>query len=68
MSEAHAEGQKVTFSFLNYFITTGEMRMNLEQVQNIIQEKEIKTIDLKYSDLVGNWYHITFPSVAWSTF
>ncbi|HPR16957.1 MAG TPA: type I glutamate--ammonia ligase [Candidatus Cloacimonadota bacterium] len=35
--------------------------MNLEQVKKMIEEKEIKTIDLKYSDLVGNWYHISCP-------
>jgi glutamine synthetase len=36
--------------------------MNLENVIKIMEENEIKTIDLKYSDLIGNWYHITFPS------
>ena len=36
--------------------------MTLEKVKIIIEENELKTIDLKYSDLVGNWYHISFPS------
>ncbi|MCK4653695.1 MAG: type I glutamate--ammonia ligase [Candidatus Cloacimonetes bacterium] len=35
--------------------------MNLERMKKLILEKDIKTIDLKYSDLIGNWYHITFP-------
>jgi len=36
--------------------------MTLEKVKKIIEENGLKTIDLKYSDLVGNWYHISFPS------
>lgn len=36
--------------------------MKLEDVKKLIEEKEVKTIDLKYSDLIGNWYHITFPA------
>jgi glutamine synthetase len=35
--------------------------MNLNDVKKIIEENQIKTIDLKYSDLIGNWYHISFP-------
>ena len=35
--------------------------MNLENVKKIIEENQIKTTDLKYSDLIGNWYHISFP-------
>ncbi len=35
--------------------------MNLIDVKKMIEENEVKTIDLKYSDLVGNWYHISFP-------
>ncbi len=27
-----------------------------------IEKEKIKTIDLKYSDLIGRWYHITFPA------
>ena len=36
--------------------------MNLEQLKKMIEENEVKTIDLKYSDLVGNWYHISCPA------
>jgi len=36
--------------------------MNLYKVKQLIDEQEIPTIDLKYADLIGNWYHITFPS------
>jgi glutamine synthetase len=36
--------------------------MTLENVKKTIEENEIKTIDLKYSDLIGSWYHITFPA------
>ena len=36
--------------------------MNLNDVKKLIEEHGIQTIDLKYADLVGNWYHITFPS------
>jgi len=35
--------------------------MTLEQVKQIIEENEIKSIDMKYSDLMGNWYHVSFP-------
>ncbi|NQV18089.1 MAG: type I glutamate--ammonia ligase [Armatimonadetes bacterium] len=35
--------------------------MCLEKVKKIIEENKIKTVDLKYSDLIGNWYHISFP-------
>ncbi len=35
--------------------------MNLIDVKKMIEEYDVKTIDLKYSDLVGNWYHISFP-------
>jgi len=38
------------------------MNMNLNKVKNLIEERQIATIDLKYADLVGNWYHITFPA------
>ena len=37
------------------------MKMNLNEVKNLIEEHEVTAIDLKYADLVGNWYHITFP-------
>ncbi|MEJ2402252.1 MAG: type I glutamate--ammonia ligase [Xanthomonadales bacterium] len=36
--------------------------MNLETVRALIEQEGVHSIDLKYADLVGNWYHITFPS------
>lgn len=36
--------------------------MNLDKVKVLIKEQGIASIDLKYADLVGNWYHITFPA------
>ena len=36
--------------------------MNLEQLKQMIEEHQIKTIDLKYSDLIGNWYHVSCPA------
>jgi glutamine synthetase len=36
--------------------------MDLNKVRSLIAEQKIASIDLKYADLVGNWYHITFPS------
>ena len=35
--------------------------MTIKQIKKLIEEKELKSIDLKYSDLMGNWYHISFP-------
>ena len=35
--------------------------MNLNDVKKLIEEQQVESIDLKYADLVGNWYHITFP-------
>jgi len=35
--------------------------MNIKDINRIIKEDGIRSIDLKYSDLIGNWYHITFP-------
>ena len=35
--------------------------MNLGNVKKMIEENEVVAIDLKYADLIGNWYHITFP-------
>ena len=35
--------------------------MKLENVKNLIDSHGIESIDLKYADLVGNWYHISFP-------
>ncbi|MGD9265149.1 MAG: type I glutamate--ammonia ligase, partial [Lysobacterales bacterium] len=34
----------------------------MDNVRRLIEDQAIKTIDLKYADLVGNWYHITFPA------
>lgn len=36
--------------------------MDLENVKRMIEAQGIGSIDLKYADLVGNWYHITFPA------
>ncbi|KQC04835.1 MAG: hypothetical protein APR54_08655 [Candidatus Cloacimonas sp. SDB] len=36
--------------------------MNLEQLKQLIAEHDIKSIDLKYPDLICNWYHISFPA------
>ncbi len=36
--------------------------MNPEYVKKQIEKHKIGSIDLKYADLVGNWYHITFPA------
>ncbi len=35
--------------------------MKLEQVKALITEHDIQSIDIKYSDLSGNWYHLGFP-------
>ena len=37
------------------------MNMNLNKLNTLIEEQKVVAIDLKYADLVGNWYHITFP-------
>jgi len=36
--------------------------METGSLRRLIAERNIESIDLKYADLVGNWYHITFPS------
>jgi glutamine synthetase len=36
--------------------------MKYHDIKNLINQNEILSIDLKYSDLVGNWYHISFPA------
>jgi len=36
--------------------------MNLQEVKKLIEENQIRTLDLKYSDLAGNWYHISCPA------
>jgi glutamine synthetase len=35
--------------------------MKKDELKDLIEKQEIVSIDLKYSDLVGNWYHLTFP-------
>ena len=37
------------------------MSMSLNKVKKLIEDNEVAAIDLKYADLVGNWYHLTFP-------
>ena len=41
--------------------------MTLDDVKKLIAERDIHSIDLKYADLVGNWYHITFRRGASTT-
>lgn len=31
------------------------------QLSALVAEHAIESVDLKYSDLVGNWYHVSFP-------
>jgi glutamine synthetase len=38
--------------------------MKLEQVKKFARDKNIEYIDVKFSDLVGNWHHITLPISA----
>ncbi len=35
--------------------------MTIDEVRKMIEDHEITGVDIKYSDLVGNWYHVTFP-------
>ncbi len=35
--------------------------MNLEEIKRLIAEQDVRNIDIKYSDLMCNWYHIGFP-------
>ncbi len=35
--------------------------MEIEEVRRMIDDHNIRSVDIKYSDLVGNWYHLTFP-------
>ncbi len=39
-----------------------EQIMDLQKLQQLIIEQEVKAIDLKYCGLDGKWYHITFPA------
>ncbi len=34
----------------------------MEMIEKLIDKNEIRLIDLKYCDLFGRWYHITFPT------
>jgi glutamine synthetase len=36
--------------------------MDLKRLNQMIEENEVKAIDLKYCGLDGKWYHITFPA------
>src|SRR6056297_438651 len=33
----------------------------MDNLQRLINDHDVHSIDLKYCDLIGNWYHITFP-------
>ena len=35
--------------------------MKLEDVKALIHKHGVASIDVKYSDLIGNWYHVGFP-------
>jgi glutamine synthetase len=37
------------------------MNVSLDELKKLIDERSVESIDLKHADLVGNWYHITFP-------
>ncbi|OGQ92837.1 MAG: type I glutamate--ammonia ligase [Deltaproteobacteria bacterium RIFOXYA12_FULL_61_11] len=36
--------------------------MQRERMTSMIAEHGIESIDIKYSDLIGNWYHLGFPT------
>ncbi len=36
--------------------------MDFEKIKQIINDNDVSFIDMKYSDLFGRWYHITFPA------
>jgi glutamine synthetase len=36
--------------------------MDLKKIQELIDSKVIKAVDLKYAGLEGKWYHINFPA------
>ena len=36
--------------------------MSLDEVKKLIEQHGVDSIDLKYADLVCNWYHISFPA------
>ncbi len=35
--------------------------MERKELEEVIAANEVRSVDIKYSDLVGNWYHIGFP-------
>lgn len=35
--------------------------MSLDKVKALVEEHNIESVDIKYPDLIGNWYHIGFP-------
>ncbi len=41
--------------------------MEYSAIKKFIEEENIQAIDLKYCDLVGRWYHITFPARRFDT-
>ncbi|MBM4400089.1 MAG: type I glutamate--ammonia ligase [Candidatus Cloacimonetes bacterium] len=36
--------------------------MELRQLKKLVQDENVKAIDLRYCGLDGKWYHITFPA------
>jgi glutamine synthetase len=36
--------------------------MKLAELLRLVEDNDIRTVDLKYCDLVGRWYHISFPA------
>jgi glutamine synthetase len=35
--------------------------MNSGELKQLIEAHDIRSVDVKYSDLTGNWYHLRFP-------
>src|SRR3990172_2955249 len=35
--------------------------MNLDEIARLVDEHDVESVDVKYCDLIGNWYHIGFP-------
>nr|HPK41780.1 hypothetical protein [Candidatus Cloacimonadota bacterium] len=35
--------------------------MDIQELKMLIEENDVRTIDLKYCGLLGQWYHITMP-------
>ena len=57
----HFQPLKMTHRFAYGCRVLVRLEMNLENVKKLVEEQEIASIDLKYADLIGNWYHISFP-------